>query len=162
MSSSHPFPFWLTRVINPDVPPVYFIKSFVYCNSTFQHGCSMWPSALKMNDCLVCLANAGANDISYNAHVMYPTVEFTDWYLFPRAEISSAWADEGAGNWEKPSTLANSRPSHYCRVCDEGSLGKLLLKNQDDNLKPRSMLNKYRHAVDPLSALMLGRSHTRY
>lgn len=31
----------------------------------------------------------------------YPTVEFTDWYLFPRTEIFSAWADEGDGNWEK-------------------------------------------------------------
>lgn len=35
-------------------------------------------------------------------------------------------------------------------------------ENQDDNLEPKSMLNKYRHAIDPLSALMLGRSHTRY
>lgn len=35
-------------------------------------------------------------------------------------------------------------------------------ESRDDNLKPGGMLNKYRHAIDPLSALMPGRSHTGY
>lgn len=44
----------------------------------------------------------------------------------------------------------------HIRLSNKELLGKLA-ENQDDNLKPRSMLNNYRHAIDRLSALMLGR-----
>lgn len=41
-------------------------------------------------------------------------------------------------------------------------LKKPAAENKDDNLKPRSVLNKYRHAIDLLSALALGCSLARY
>lgn len=42
----------------------------------------------------------------------------------------------------------------------QGVAEKSAAENKDDSLKPRSMLNNYRHATDPPSALVLGCSHT--
>lgn len=82
MSSSRPF-------------PAHFIRSFVYTIILHFNVAAIFgaPPRKRMTVWFV-WQNAGASDISCNAHAMYPAVEFTDWYLFPHA-------GEGDGKREK-------------------------------------------------------------
>lgn len=82
---SSPFPL-LTH--SSEKTPYVSPKRFVFCNSTFHHGRSIWLSTPeKANDCLVCWPNGGASDISCNAHVKYPDY----WLIFisPRRDLLS-------------------------------------------------------------------------
>ena len=82
---SSPFPL-LTHSSEKTLKYLLYVspKRFVFCNSTFHHGCSIWLSTQeKANDCLVCLANGGASDISCNALVKCPTVSLLIDIYFP-------------------------------------------------------------------------------